>query len=385
MRRETWPRWPVTARPPAHSLAQLITVARGNGKATAAGDLRSAIMRRGRAGSAHAPVLGVTGTGGAGKSSLTDELIRRFRLDYADELQHRGDLAVDPSPPQDRRRVAGRSHPHERDIAMVGRPESLHAQRLPRARPRQRDQPGRCSTDAIAACKVRRRRPGHRGNLGHRPRRRGHRAARRPVALCDDPRVRRGEPAREDRHARLRRRSIAINKFDRKRRGRRAARCRQAGAAQSRGLVRRSRPSSMPVFGTMASRFNDDGVTALYQALTQRLASPAMSLRGGAACRPRWCTRFTARTRQPIVPPARACATWPRSPTPCAATSASAARTGPARARGPAAAGQRLRMLQPRNATEKTPRPATPCCALAECPRGPALDAEARKLLAHVA
>ena len=24
----------------------------------------------------------------------------------------------------------------------------------------------------------------------------------------------------------------------------------------------------MPVFGTMASRFNDDGVTALYQALT---------------------------------------------------------------------------------------------------------------------
>src|SRR5215467_1669842 len=28
-----------------------------------------------------APVLGITGTGGSGKSSLTDELIRRFRLD----------------------------------------------------------------------------------------------------------------------------------------------------------------------------------------------------------------------------------------------------------------------------------------------------------------
>jgi len=28
----------------------------------------------------------------------------------------------------------------------------------------------------------------------------------------------------------------------------------------------------MPVFGTMASRFNDDGVTALYQALKPRLA-----------------------------------------------------------------------------------------------------------------
>jgi isobutyryl-CoA mutase len=29
------------------------------------------------------PVLGITGTGGAGKSSLTDELIRRLRLDQA--------------------------------------------------------------------------------------------------------------------------------------------------------------------------------------------------------------------------------------------------------------------------------------------------------------
>src|SRR5512146_3250409 len=43
-----------------------------------------------------APVLGVTGTGGAGKSSLTDELVRRFRLDYADELAI-AILAIDPS------------------------------------------------------------------------------------------------------------------------------------------------------------------------------------------------------------------------------------------------------------------------------------------------
>jgi methylmalonyl-CoA mutase len=28
----------------------------------------------------------------------------------------------------------------------------------------------------------------------------------------------------------------------------------------------------MPVFGTMASRFNDDGVTALWQAIARRLA-----------------------------------------------------------------------------------------------------------------
>ncbi|MGH8540648.1 MAG: cobalamin-dependent protein, partial [Stenotrophobium sp.] len=45
---------------------------------------------------AHVPVLGVTGTGGAGKSSVTDELIRRFRLDQNDALRI-AVIAVDPS------------------------------------------------------------------------------------------------------------------------------------------------------------------------------------------------------------------------------------------------------------------------------------------------
>src|SRR5687767_3280153 len=34
-----------------------------------------------------APVLGITGTGGAGKSSLSDELVRRFRLDQGESLK----------------------------------------------------------------------------------------------------------------------------------------------------------------------------------------------------------------------------------------------------------------------------------------------------------
>ena len=42
------------------------------------------------------PVLGLTGTGGSGKSSLTDELIQRLRLDYADDLRL-ALIAVDPS------------------------------------------------------------------------------------------------------------------------------------------------------------------------------------------------------------------------------------------------------------------------------------------------
>jgi isobutyryl-CoA mutase len=42
------------------------------------------------------PVLGITGTGGAGKSSLTDELIRRLRLDQGDALRV-AVISIDPS------------------------------------------------------------------------------------------------------------------------------------------------------------------------------------------------------------------------------------------------------------------------------------------------
>jgi len=41
------------------------------------------------------PVLGITGTGGAGKSSLVDELIRRFLMDFDDKTI--GIISVDPS------------------------------------------------------------------------------------------------------------------------------------------------------------------------------------------------------------------------------------------------------------------------------------------------
>lgn len=43
----------------------------------------------------HPPVLGVTGTGGAGKSSLVDELVRRFLLDFPEK--HIAVVSVDPS------------------------------------------------------------------------------------------------------------------------------------------------------------------------------------------------------------------------------------------------------------------------------------------------
>jgi methylmalonyl-CoA mutase len=49
----------------------------------------------------HVPVLGITGTGGSGKSSLIDELVNRFQLDFADKSV--GIVSVDPS----RRRTGG--------------------------------------------------------------------------------------------------------------------------------------------------------------------------------------------------------------------------------------------------------------------------------------
>ena len=43
----------------------------------------------------HTPVLGITGTGGAGKSSLVDEIVRRFLIDFKDK--NIGIISVDPS------------------------------------------------------------------------------------------------------------------------------------------------------------------------------------------------------------------------------------------------------------------------------------------------
>src|SRR6185312_6566600 len=63
-----------------------------------------------------APVLGITGTGGAGKSSVTDEIVRRFLNAYADKTI--AVVSVDPSRKKtggallgDRIRMNSISHP----------------------------------------------------------------------------------------------------------------------------------------------------------------------------------------------------------------------------------------------------------------------------------
>src|SRR2546425_782703 len=73
------------------ALARFIT-ALENG--TADPQLRDRMLKE--ADALSVPALGVTGTGGSGKSSLADELVRRFRLDQEDRLDI-AILAVDPS------------------------------------------------------------------------------------------------------------------------------------------------------------------------------------------------------------------------------------------------------------------------------------------------
>ena len=72
-------------------LARLITAAEVGSEAY------SGILDGIRAGAdtATVPVLGITGTGGAGKSSLVDELVRRFLLDFEDKRM--AIVSVDPS------------------------------------------------------------------------------------------------------------------------------------------------------------------------------------------------------------------------------------------------------------------------------------------------
>ena len=73
------------------ALAQWITaVEAGKADAALTAQIAAAASQR------PVPVMGITGTGGAGKSSLTDELIRRLRLDQGDSLRV-ALISIDPS------------------------------------------------------------------------------------------------------------------------------------------------------------------------------------------------------------------------------------------------------------------------------------------------
>ncbi len=74
-----------------HAIAQAISAFENN--MDKFGDLYRVIEQK--ADSKHIPILGITGTGGAGKSSLIDELVRRYLLDFPDKTI--GIVSVDPT------------------------------------------------------------------------------------------------------------------------------------------------------------------------------------------------------------------------------------------------------------------------------------------------
>ncbi|MGE5826324.1 MAG: fused isobutyryl-CoA mutase/GTPase IcmF [Bacteroidota bacterium] len=247
------------------ALAQVIT---GFELGTLPESLGKQILDKARA--RRAPVLGVTGTGGAGKSSLTDELVRRFRLDQGDRLRI-ALLAVDPS----RRKTGG---------ALLGDRIRMNAiqgdkvfMRSLATRASGAEIAG-CLPEAIAAC----------------------RAAGYDLIVVETSGIGQGDAAIVP-HAdatlyvmtpeygaasQLEKIDmldfadfVAINKFDRKG-AEDALRDVRKQVQRNREAFKRA-PDEMPVYGTIAARFNDDGVTALYQAVAVRLAEKGLALEPG--------------------------------------------------------------------------------------------------------
>jgi len=259
------------------ALAQLITAlenerAGGQAKGAPAASLNTLVEQlRSSAAARKVPVLGITGTGGAGKSSLTDELIRRLRLDQDDSLRI-ALISIDPS----RRKTGG---------ALLGDRIRMNAinpwSQGPRVFMRSlatRDFGSEISAalpDVIAACKV----------------------AGFDLILVETSGIGQGDAAivphvdvplyvmtpEFGAASQLEKidmldfaEFVAINKFDRK--GALDALRDVAKQVQRNREAFTTPADQMPVFGTMAARFNDDGVTALYQGLKSRLAELGLKL-----------------------------------------------------------------------------------------------------------
>jgi len=249
---------------------------------------------------ARTPVLGITGTGGAGKSSLTDELIRRLRLDQRDRL-HIAVISIDPS-----RRKSGGALLGDRIRmnAIAPWPKSADDAGL-RVYMRSlatRDAGSEISQalpDVLAATKL----AGfdliivETSGIGQ-----GDAAI---VPLVDVPMYvmtpEFGAASQLEKIDMLDfAEFVAINKFDRK--GAEDALRDVSKQVQRNREAFKVMPDKMPVFGTMASRFNDDGVTALYQALKPRLKELGLALDDGTL--PAVDTRHSTH-QTPIVPAAR--------------------------------------------------------------------------------
>ncbi|MFE6509317.1 fused isobutyryl-CoA mutase/GTPase IcmF [Nocardioides sp. NPDC057767] len=220
-----------------------------------------------------AVVLGITGTGGSGKSSLTDELVRRLRTDQEDKIRI-GVLAIDPS----RRRGGG---------ALLGdriRMNSLAAMH----------DGGSTTFYRSLATRGGHEVPEHFAEVLAVMK------AAVDLVIVETPGIGQGDTGISDfvdvslyvmtpefgAASQLEKIDmldfadvVAINKFER--RG-----AEDALRDVSRQLVRNreaftSSPEDMPVFGTSAAAFDDDGVTALYQHIKGLLVEAGLPLSEG--------------------------------------------------------------------------------------------------------
>ncbi|MFZ1344582.1 fused isobutyryl-CoA mutase/GTPase IcmF [Thiothrix eikelboomii] len=239
------------------ALAHTITALENN---TLSPELRAELLEQAANIPKKVPVLGITGTGGSGKSSLTDEIIRRFRLGQQDQLKI-AIIAVDPT----RRKTGG---------ALLGDRIRMNAINHPNIFMRSiatREAIGEIPEvikEVVAATKL----------------------AGFDLIIVETPGIGQGDAAivplvdvslyvmtpEFGAQSQLEKidmldfaNAVAINKFDRK--GAEDAYrdvCKQV--QRNREAFGQS-PEEMPVFGTIAARFNDDGVTALYQNLLAQL------------------------------------------------------------------------------------------------------------------
>jgi isobutyryl-CoA mutase len=276
--------------PAWRALAQLITAIEGSA-------LNEALAQQIRAQAATKTIatIGITGTGGAGKSSLTDELIRRLRLDQGDKLRV-AVISIDPS-----RRKSGGALLGDRIRMNAISPWSDGSRVFMRSLATREfgSEISQALPDVIAACKC----AGfdlivvETSGIGQ-----GDAAI---VPLVDVPLYvmtpEFGAASQLEKIDMLDfAEFVAINKFDRK--GSLDA-LRDVAKQVQRNKEAWGQPlEHMPVFGTMAARFNDDGVTALYQAMKPRLI--ALGLKLSDCTLPRAGVRHST-NQSPVVPAAR--------------------------------------------------------------------------------
>jgi methylmalonyl-CoA mutase len=252
------------------------------------------------------PVIGITGTGGSGKSSLTDELIRRLRIDSLDSINI-AVISIDPS-----RRKSGGALLGDRIRMNAIKPWTSASANTVDVKPLQRVYMRSLATrefgseiseslpDVISVCKI------HnfdliivetsgigQGDAAIVPH------VDLPIYVMTPEYGAASQLEKIDMldFADL----VAINKFDR--RGALDAYRDVAKQIQRNRELWNAKLDDMPVFGTMAARFNDDGVTALYQELYKRLLAIGFKSIEERAL-PEVHVRFSS-NQMPIVPPAR--------------------------------------------------------------------------------